>query len=42
MDDNWFDEHVFEVVAHKKHLSKGQLDLLKKKPVVLPPWHPLG
>jgi bleomycin hydrolase len=42
MTDDWFDEHVFEVVTHRKYLSPKQRKLFKKKPVVLPPWHPFG
>ncbi|MHC4778460.1 MAG: C1 family peptidase [Planctomycetota bacterium] len=42
MSDEWFDEHVFEVVAHKKYLSPKQVKMFKQKPRVLPPWHPFG
>ncbi len=42
MNDNWFDEHVFEVVVPRKYLSKKMRDAFRKKPVVLPPWSPLA
>jgi len=41
MSNEWFDEHVMELIVPKKHVPKKMLDLLKAEPVVLPPWHPL-
>lgn len=42
MSDSWFDEYMFEVAIEKKFLSKKILDVLKKEPIVLPPWDPFG
>ena len=42
MTDEWFDEYNYEVVVDKKYLPKKILDLLNKKPSVLPPWDPMG
>ena len=42
MTDSWFDQFVYQAVINKKHLSKKQLDVLKKKPIELNPWDPMG
>ncbi|MBM3266971.1 MAG: C1 family peptidase [Candidatus Sericytochromatia bacterium] len=42
MTDAWFDEHVYALIVHKRHLDSDQKARLKKKPTVLPPWHPLA
>ena len=42
MSDKWFDEYTYQVVIHKKHLPPELLTQLKQKPVVLPPWDPIG
>lgn len=42
MSDEWFDENVYELVVTKKYMTPRLLQLAKKKPVVLPPWHPLS
>ncbi len=42
MGDKWFDEYVYEVVINKKYLSDALKAALKKKPIVLPPWDPMG
>ncbi len=42
MSDDWFNEYNYQVVIHKKHLSPEMLEQLKQKPVVLPPWDPIG
>ncbi len=41
MSDKWFDSYVFQAVVHKKYLGK-KADLLKRKPVLLKPWDPMG
>ena len=41
MYDSWFDEYVFTIIIQKSHLPKEVLELLKTKPVVLPPWDPM-
>ena len=42
MDDDWFDEYMFEVAIESKHLPKKVLDALKEPPIFLPPWDPFG
>jgi bleomycin hydrolase len=42
MTDAWFDEYVYEVAVDKNRLPASMLPLLKGKPVVLPPWDPMG
>lgn len=34
MNDNYFDEYIFNVIINKKYLSNEQLELLKQKPVI--------
>jgi bleomycin hydrolase len=41
MYDQWFDEYVYKVIIHKKHLPKRVLDILKTDPTILPPWDPM-
>jgi len=42
MADNWFDEYTYEVVVHKQYLTPDELAVYRRKPVVLPPWDPMG
>ncbi len=42
MNDNWFDEHMFEIAARKSSLPKKLQKALDLKPIVLPPWDPMG
>ncbi len=42
MNDNWFDEYMFEIAAPKSYLSEEMLDGLKTIPEVLPAWDPMG
>jgi len=42
MNDSWFDEHVFEIAARRKYLPAKLLAALDRKPIVLPPWDPMG
>ena len=42
MNDSWFDEHMFEIAAPKKYLSKELLAALDQPPIVLPAWDPMG
>ena len=42
MNDSWFDEHMFEVAARRKDLPARLLKALERKPIVLPPWDPMG
>ena len=42
MTDEWMDHYTYQIVIHKKHLSKEQLEAFNKKPIVLKPWDPMG
>lgn len=42
MTDDWFTEHVFEVVINKSHLPDKVIEVLERKPIVLPAWDPMG
>ena len=42
MNDNWYDEHMFEIATSRKYLSKKMLDGLKTEPRVLDAWDPMG
>ena len=42
MNDSWFDEYVFEIAARQSYLSAKLRKALKLKPIVLPPWDPMG
>tara|TARA_B100000674_G_scaffold490254_1_gene505745 strand:- start:160 stop:1506 length:1347 start_codon:yes stop_codon:yes gene_type:complete len=43
MTDKWFDEYVYEVVLHKKHLNEGEIRELNEGEVkTFPPWDPFG
>lgn len=42
MDDSWFDEFMFEIAARKSYLSEELQKALELKPIILPPWDPMG
>jgi len=42
MSDAWFDEYVFQIVVDKKVVPERALAALSTKPIVLPPWDPMG
>jgi len=42
MMDEWFDEYLFEAVVRKEYLGDDLKKILESKPVVLPPWDPMG
>ncbi|MGD1818211.1 MAG: aminopeptidase C [Pleomorphochaeta sp.] len=42
MSDKWFNEFTYQIVINKKYLSKAQLELLEKEPIILKPWDPMG
>jgi bleomycin hydrolase len=42
MTNAWFDEYVYEVLVDKRFIPAELLPLLVQKPVVLPPWDPMG
>ncbi|KAI0124699.1 peptidase C1-like family protein [Xylariales sp. AK1849] len=42
MSDKWMDEFVYQAVVDPRFLVKEVKDVLKKEPVVLPLWDPMG
>ena len=42
MTDEWFSEHLFEVVVDKRFIPVEVLEVLKQEPIVLPAWDPMG
>ncbi|MFL2974951.1 MAG: aminopeptidase C [Candidatus Thalassarchaeaceae archaeon] len=42
MNDNWFDEHMFEIAAPRDYLTEEMTAGLDGDPVVLPAWDPMG
>lgn len=42
MNDNWFDEYMFEIAARKDSLPKDLQKALDLPPIILPPWDPMG
>ncbi|KAI1080181.1 peptidase C1B, bleomycin hydrolase [Whalleya microplaca] len=42
MSDPWMDEFVYQAVVDPRFLVKEVRDVLKKEPIVLPLWDPMG
>ncbi|KAI1307540.1 peptidase C1-like family protein [Xylaria venustula] len=42
MTDEWMDQFVYQAVVDPRVLSKEVTDVLKKEPLVLPLWDPMG
>jgi len=42
MNDNWFDEYVFEIAARRSELPAELQAALELPPIVLPAWDPMG
>lgn len=42
MNDNWFDEYVFEIAVHRGALRPELRAALEQEPIVLPAWDPMG
>ena len=42
MDDEWFNEYVYQIVIDKKYLTKEELEAYNSDPIVLEPWDPMG
>ncbi len=40
MHNDWFDEHVYTIIAHKRHVPEEILECFKSKPTELPCWYP--
>lgn len=41
MTDEWFDEYMFRLVVDKKYVPQNILDIMKQRPIMLPPWDPM-
>ena len=42
MNDNWFEEHMFEIAAPVSYLTDEMRAALATAPVLLPAWDPMG
>ena len=42
MNDNWYDEHMFEIASPKKYLTERMIKGLETVPIVLEAWDPMG
>ena len=42
MSDSWFDEYMYQIVVHKKHLPPELLKAAEQPPIELAPWDPMG
>ena len=42
MNDNWYDEHMFEIASPKKYLTEKMVKGLEIVPIVLEAWDPMG
>jgi bleomycin hydrolase len=42
MSDKWMDEFVYQAVVEPRFVSREVRDILKKDPIVLPLWDPMG
>ena len=38
--DQWFDEHVYTIIAHKDHVPAETLAVFKEEAKSLPAWYP--
>ena len=41
MTDDWFNEYMFRLVVEPKYVPEKILNILKKKPSLLPAWDPM-
>lgn len=42
MSQTWFLEHVYQAVINKKYLNEIEREVIKKTPILLKPWDPMG
>ena len=42
MNDNWFEEYMFEIAAPLAFLTDEMQAGLKTAPIILPAWDPMG
>lgn len=42
MDEDWFEQFVYQAVIHRKHLDAKQWEAYHEEPIALQPWDPMG
>ena len=40
LHDKWFDEQVYTIIVHKRHVPAGILKRFEEDPIELPAWYP--
>jgi bleomycin hydrolase len=40
LHDDWFDEHVYTIIAHRSHVPAAILELFEQEAITLPCWYP--
>lgn len=40
LHDKWFDEHVYAIIVHKRHVPPAIMKHFEEKPIDLPAWYP--
>lgn len=40
LHDDWFEEHVYTLIVHQRHVPSSILRHFDEKPIVLPAWYP--
>jgi hypothetical protein len=40
LHDNWFDEHVYTIIVHQRHVPTAILQRFEEEPTELPVWYP--
>lgn len=40
LHDKWFDEHVYTIIVHKRHVPAGIMRCFEDEPLELPAWYP--
>lgn len=40
LHDDWFDEHVYTIIAHRRHVPENILNHFNQEAIVLPAWYP--
>jgi bleomycin hydrolase len=40
LHDDWFDEHVYTIIAHRSHVPAAILELFDEEATTLPSWYP--
>jgi bleomycin hydrolase len=40
LHDDWFDEHVYTIIVHQRHVPSEVLARFEDEPTVLPAWYP--